>query len=159
MDYKNMKKEEMLQKLEEQRHLAEAIDAKDAEIAKISKEKDVEVEKISKQKDAEIAKIHREKDAEIVRISKEFESFKEAAAREKNAVILKSTELEKIVRTLPTSSQVEEATKKLEEENKKLINHLGLYVEAFRNLLKANQGVLDNAIQMEAFISESLRRK
>lgn len=125
-----MTKDELMEKIQEQSHLAAAVDAKDREIIDIK----------SKHQSAITAKdtIITTKDKEIIGLK------------------AKVAELESKQRS---NEELVKGAKFLEEENKKVVNHLNMYIETFRNTLKAQQGVLDNAIQLEAFISESLRRK
>lgn len=118
-----MKKEELIAKLEQQKHLAKAVEEKDKEIALSKKESTLKIEELTIQNGKLNAKV---------------------------------IELEA---KLKPHEEMLEFVKKLEEENKKVVAHLNMYIEAFRNVLKSNQGVLDNAIQLEAFINESLRRK
>lgn len=125
-----MTKDELIEKVQEQTHLAAAVDAKDREIIDIK----------SKHQSAITAK-----DTMITTKDKEIIGLKAKVA-----------ELESKQRA---NEELVKGAKFLEEENKKVVNHLNMYIETFRNTLKAQQGVLDNAIQLEAFISESLRRK
>lgn len=130
MDLTKMTKDELIEKVQEQTHLAAAVDAKDREIIDIK----------SKHQSAITAK-----DTMITTKDKEIIGLKAKVA-----------ELESKQRA---NEELVKGAKFLEEENKKVVNHLNMYIETFRNTLKAQQGVLDNAIQLEAFISESLRRK
>jgi hypothetical protein len=123
MESSVMKKEELIAKLEQQKHLAKAVEEKDKEIALSKKESTLKIEELTIQNGKLNAKV---------------------------------IELEA---KLKPHEEMLEFVKKLEEENKKVVAHLNMYIEAFRNVLKSNQGVLDNAIQLEAFINESLRRK
>lgn len=99
MDYKEMKKEELVQKLEEQKHLAQAVEAKDVEIANLIKA--------------------------------------QAELKEK---------------TIPS-------IKKLEEENKRLIAFANQYINVFKNTLKALQGTLDNAIELQDILVNGVKEK
>lgn len=52
--------------------------------------------------------------------------------------------------------------KQLEEKEniiKALVGHLQNYQQAFRSFLKSTQGGLENAVELEALISEKLNRK
>lgn len=130
MDLNKMTKEELIQLVQEQSHLASAVEAKDKEIVEL-KTKNT---RLLSEKDKQIAEINH-KHAELINKVNELES--------------KHLSNEKLIST----------AEKLDAENRKVVAHLNLYIDAFRNTLKAQQGVLDNAIQLEAFISESLRRK
>jgi hypothetical protein len=123
METKEMNKSELLSKLQEQQHLAQAIEAKDKEIALLQKESKLKIEELTIQN----GKLN----AKVVELETKIKPHEELL----------------------------ELVKKLEGENKKVVAHLNMYIEAFRNTLKGSQGILDNAIQLEAFINESLRRK
>ena len=123
METKEMNKSELLSKLQEQQHLAQAIEAKDKEIALLQKESKLKIEELTIQN----GKLN----AKVVELETKIKPHEELL----------------------------ELVKKLEDENKKVVAHLNMYIEAFRNMLKGSQGMLDNAIQLEAFINESLRRK
>jgi predicted aconitase len=112
MEIKEMNKADLLVKLEEQKHLAQAVEAKDKEIALLQKE-------------------HQRLNVKFIELETKVKSQEDLLG----------------------------LVQKLEDENKKVVAHLNMYVEAFRSTLKGSQGVLDNAIQLEAFINESLRRK
>lgn len=130
MDLTKMTKDELIEKIQEQAHLAEAVEAKDKEISQLQKE----IEEIKKN------------------------NLKQVIEFRKITDVLKGKNAEFEKNIINNEALVKSAAK-LDEENKRLLINLNLYVEAFRNTLKAQQGVLDNAIQLDTFISESLRRK
>lgn len=130
MDLTKMTKDELIEKIQEQAHLAEAVEAKDKEISQLQKE----IEEIKKN------------------------NLKQVIEFRKITDVLKGKNAEFEKNIINNEALVKSAAK-LDEENKTLLINLNLYVEAFRNTLKAQQGVLDNAIQLDTFISESLRRK
>lgn len=130
MDLTKMTKDELIEKIQEQAHLAEAVEAKDKEISQLQKE----IEEIKKN------------------------NLKQVIEFRKITDVLKGKNAEFEKNIINNEALVKSAAN-LDEENKRLLINLNLYVEAFRNTLKAQQGVLDNAIQLDTFISESLRRK
>lgn len=119
MDYTKLKKEELIVILEEQRHLAEAINAKDAEISKLS---------------AMVSEV------------------KQKGIEEKNILNGKISELENKLRNIPNVSAMEESAKKLDSEYKKLLAFSNQHINVFKNTLKALQGTLDNAIELQDII-------
>jgi len=119
MDYTKLKKEELIVILEEQRHLAEAVNAKDAEISKLS---------------AMVSEL----------------KFK--GIEEKNILNGKISELENKLRNIPNVSTMEESAKKLDAEYKKLLAFSNQHINVFKNTLKALQGTLDNAIELQDII-------
>jgi len=146
MEYKDMKKNELLAKVEEQRHLASAVDAKDAEIAFILKEKE-----------ASLAKLTETKNSELANISKQYAEFKEKSIKEKNELSNKISELQNKINSTPSIERYEDAIKKLEEENKKLISFANQYINVFKNTLKALQGNLDNAIELQDILVNDVK--
>ena len=119
MDYTKLKKEELIVILEEQKHLAEAIDAKDAEISKLSGM---------------------------------VSELKQKGIEEKNILNGKISELENKLRNIPNISTMEESAKKLDSEYKKLLAFSNQHINVFKNTLKALQGTLDNAIELQDII-------
>ncbi len=148
MEYKEMKKDELIAKLEEQRHLASAVEAKDAEISSILKEKEILITKITDSKNAEIATI-----------SKQYAEFKEKSVKEKNELINKVSELQNKINSTPSIQKYEDAIKELEKENKKLISFANQYINVFKNTLKALQGNLDNAIELQDILVNNVKEK
>jgi hypothetical protein len=148
MEFKEMKKEELVKLLEEQRHLAQAVDAKDAEIISILKEKETTISKITETKNSEIATL-----------SKQYAEFKEKNIKEKNELSNKISELQNKINSTPSIERYEESIKKLEEENKKLVSFANQYINVFKNTLKALQGNLDNAIELQDILVNGVKEK
>lgn len=126
MEYKEMKKNELLAKVEEQRHLASAVEAKDAEIAVLSKQ---------------------------------YAEFKEKTNKEKAELVSKISELQGKLNAVPSIQKYEDAIKKLEEENKRIIAFANQYINVFKNTLKALQGNLDNAIELQDILVNNVKEK
>lgn len=119
MDYTKLKKEELIVILEEQRHLAEAINAKDAEISKLSRM---------------------------------VSEIKQASINETNQLKEEISELKNKIRSAPNITTIEESAKKLDAEYKKLLAFANQHINVFKNTLKALQGTLDNAIELQDII-------
>jgi FtsZ-binding cell division protein ZapB len=126
MEYKALKKDELVSKLEEQGHLAQAVEAKDVEIEELKKE-------------------HR--------------TFKNNVAEDQKKERAKIAELEEKIAKFPNISKFEDAIKKLEEENKKLVAFANQHINVFKNTLKALQGTLDNAIELQDIIVNGVKEK
>jgi hypothetical protein len=137
MEFKEMKKEELIAKLEEQRHLASAVDSKDKEIASL---KNI-------------------KDSEIASLSKKYAEIKDQTTKEKNELTVKISELEAKLKAVPSITRYEESIKKLEEENKRVIAFANQYINIFKNTLKALQGTLDNAIELQDMLVNTVKEK
>jgi seryl-tRNA synthetase len=120
MEIKKMTKQELTQKINEQVHLASAVEAKDAEIVK-NKE-------------------------EIIKLKEEYSKINNQLT-EKNLKI-QALEKEKVAR-----GSMEEK----ENTVKKLIHVLQGYQNGYRAFLKNVQGGLENAVELEALLSEQLK--
>lgn len=115
-----------LDKIEEQKHLAEAVEAKDKEIVQLREVQEKQIEQIRAMKEREIAELKEQ-------LQKE---------REKQVQTLNAENLKKENEFLKNT-----LTRREKELNKLIILH--------GNLLKALQGNLDNAIELnEYFINE-----
>lgn len=119
MDYTKLKKEELIVILEEQRHLAEAINAKDSEISKLSKT---------------------------------ISEIKQASINETNQLKEEISDLKNKLKSAPNIPSIEENAKKLDAEYKKLLAFANQHINVFKNTLKALQGTLDNAIELQDII-------
>jgi FMN phosphatase YigB (HAD superfamily) len=126
MNYKEMKKEELVAKLEEQRHLAQAVEAKDVELG--------------------IAE-------------KRFQEMKNSFAKELDVQKAKVKELQDEIRAFPDVENLKESIKTLEEQNKKIVAFGNQHINIFKNTLKALQGTLDNAIELEDIVVNSVKEQ
>ena len=115
MEYKDLKKEELVKLLEEQVHLAKAVESKDAEINKL-------VEKIKKLE-----------------------------------VDLKKLEVD--LAKVPDIKKFEDVITKLQDDNKRLVAFANQHINIFKNTLKALQGTLDNAIELEDIVVNGVKEK
>jgi ferric iron reductase protein FhuF len=122
MDYKELKKEELIALLEKQKHLAQAVNAKDREIIEL------------KNKTHKMMEEHTEK----------VNSLNESAQEKIAAAVQKQTK------------DLVEKVAKVEEENKRLVDLFGRYIDFARNTLKAFQGQLDTSIELETLLTEKI---
>jgi uncharacterized Zn finger protein len=135
MDYTGLKKEELVAKLEEQRHLAAAVEAKDKEIAKLRTETAQSIELLKK----------------------DYRDLKSHMAEEIAKKVATIAELEDTIKNFPDIQKLEEAIKLLEEQNKKIVKFSNQHINVFRNTLKSLQGTLDNAIELEDIIVNGVK--
>jgi len=140
--------EELRNKLKEQEHLAKAIEVKDKEIEKLktsidvhNKDYDSEKQKHNQERALEISNIKKSKEEEIINLQLQIQELTAKAEK------------------LDEAEKIFEIAKHIESENKELFKTANLYLGAFRNLMKMIQGGLDNAIEYEALITESVQTK
>lgn len=107
MDYDKMTKAELIEKLNEQKHLASAVEAKDNEMAAIKTQ------------------------------------LQELKTKYQGAV---------------TKDQIEDYTKKLEEERNQAFEIANLYIKAHRDLLKQTQQNLEMVIFTEELLSQKIKK-
>jgi hypothetical protein len=150
MNYNELSKSELLalvlkqaKELEDQSHLAEAINSKDREIVGLKNAFELEKKTNKLLNETIQSKAHLEqavitKDKEIVELSKQARELK--------------------VKNEPLPS-MEAKIKQLEEENKKLVSFLNPYILNFRSTLKGLQGTLELAVELEAVLSEKIAKK
>ena len=81
----------------------------------------------------------------------------EKSIKEKNELSNKISELQNKINSTPSIERYEDAIKKLEEENKKLISFSNQYINVFKNTLKALQGNLDNAIELQDILVNDVK--
>lgn len=206
MELKKLTKQELIDKLNEQKHLADAIEIKDNEILNAKKElenikKEMEfakkkidehmyLEQVLKDKNAHLeqstkelealkneslsnkhlAKAVEEKDKEIIKLKQDLETSKHKLAESVSSVkksyedriINQDLELEslrEVNSNIPNVENLNNALQTLTKENTILVKVANAHLGAFRNLMKSIQGTLDNAIELEAIITESLQNK
>jgi hypothetical protein len=126
MEYKDLKKEELVKLLEEQVHLAKAVEAKDVEINKL----EISVREI-----------------------------KERTTKEKLELVEKIKELEVDLAKVPDIKKFEDVITKLQDDNKRLVAFANQHINIFKNTLKALQGTLDNAIELEDIVVNGVKEK
>ena len=134
-------KEELIKMLDEQKHLAQAVDAKDSEIVKLKKEFD-EFKRKSETKRAE-----------------DIKAIKDSEEKVKLSLQHKVEDLSQRLESYGDVEQLKKGYDILLQENKKLVSSLNSYIQAFRNHMKAVQATLDNTIELEALLFEKLQQK
>jgi hypothetical protein len=175
MQLEKLTKQELIDKLKEQEHLAAAVEFKDLEIIKITKELDAAKKELQqnilKLKDqVHLASAVETKDVEIQKLKEETEKFTPKLAEEisklkksfEEKIINKDLEiqsLKEIVSKMPDIEKLKDLVETLSRENKILVKVSNAHLGAFRNLMKSIQGTLDNAIELEAVITDSLQNK
>ena len=135
MEYTNLTKAELLEKLNEQKHLAQAVEAKDNEIATIKKQ----LEEMKTKYQGAVIKSEEAKDNEIATIKKQLEEIK---TKYQGAI---------------TKSEIEDYTKKVEEERKQAFEIANLYIKAHRDFLKQTQQNLEMVIFTEELLSQKIK--
>lgn len=141
MDFTGLKKEELLttaisleNKLQEQKHLAEAVEAKDKEIVELKKA--VENAKVNAQE--AVKAVLGQKDTIIASIKEELGKVR--AELEQKKVITASVDTYK-------------------KEYEKAVQVANGYINNFRSYLKAQQGTLELAVELELLLSEKIGKK
>jgi hypothetical protein len=161
MDYSNLKKDELIQLLNEQKHLAEAIEEKDSQILR----QDKEIRKLeAKLKDQEhLAKAIEAKDKEIIELkNSKAETISKTKAendRIRTTLEYENQDLRDKLEKMPDIEKMIDYMKKLESDNTFVVSLLKQYMNAFKSYLKSQQGILDNTIELEALITEQLQNK
>lgn len=127
-----MKKDELIEIVKEQAHLAQAVEAKDKEIVDL-KEKNREVVEDLKGQIKELSK--RPKREELDKINKEL------------------TDLKTMMKDMKSPEQIKE----LEEKFEKVAKVADMYITAYRDLLRQQKVSLDIAISHESLMSEQIK--
>lgn len=140
MDYTKMTKQELIAELESHVHLRDAIQAKDGEISRLSKEL----------RDS----------ARDIREANDIKQRVKALSDENAGLINEIAEL----RSQPSIDgfkqqlgQYEQEYKKLAEKYNKIINVINPYVNMSRAFMKGVQANLELAVELEASLSEKLK--
>lgn len=150
---------ELEAQIQQQVHLAQAIEAKDAEINKlnsvITTQKEDNKRLQSKiDNDKHLAKAVEAKDAEINAL-KEHESHAIKGYAEKVTVL--QNEIQQLKDKFASSNQVESAYKDLEQRHNKAVYLLEKYILAFRALAQIVSGAVDNAVMIDESLKEKLK--
>lgn len=135
MDYSQLTKAELIEKLNEQKHLAQAVEAKDKEIANLLKEKQNKDEKLLQ----EISQIRTQKQKEIEELNKTI--------KELNHQLIGSM----------TKEKVEQYVKDVQEENKTIREVANYYIKIHTDFLKQTQQNLEMAIFTEDLVSQKIK--
>jgi alpha-glucuronidase len=135
MDYSQMTKAELIEKLNEQKHLAQAVEAKDREISILNKEKEKKDENLLQ----ELSQIKEQKQKEIEGLKKSI--------KELNEQLIGSM----------TKEKVEEYVKNVQEENKNIREVANYYIKIHTDFLKQTQQNLEMAIFTEDLVSQKIK--
>lgn len=140
------KVQSLMQLVEQQRHLADAVNAKDKEIIDLTKaksllEKDLIELKSLRQSVVQAGATLESRTQELNKLRADYEAYK------------------KTVPSLDVLENLKKDVKILEERNKSLIEFLNPYVANFRSVLKGIQGTLEVGIEYEALLSEKINKK
>ena len=129
MNYENLTKKELIAIINDQKHLAEAVDQKDKEINRLTA---IKAEEIAKIKNS----------TEAVKVSLEYQV----------------QDLKDQLSKVPDLDKIKEHIDNLTNENNLFRTSLSQYINVFKNLLKSQQGVLDNSIELEAMLYEQITK-
>jgi hypothetical protein len=145
--------EEALKKIEEQKHLAEAIEQKDALINSLtSQNKELKKENVTLKTEVaankHLSTAVEVKDDHIRRLGIELDVQKKELD-DKNRVLYETTQKEKVL---------EENLKKVTEQNANVVSIANGYINNFRSYLKATQGALEIAVELEALLTEKVKK-
>ena len=132
--------------MENQKHLAAAVDAKDKEISEHIKAKQKTEQELIELKNLRLSISQANatvefKNQELIKLKNEFEVYK------------------KSVPSVEVLENLKKEVKLLEEKNKSLIDFLNPYVSNVRSLFKGIQGTLELGIEIEALLSEKINKK
>lgn len=152
-----VKAQEMAKLIEDQKHLAAAVEAKDKQIIELIKassilEKDALDGRAAKNATLQLNATVDVKNQEINKLRGEIEALKKT----------QKDELELIKKNTPDLKTIEVLSnnvKLLEERNKALIEFVNPYVINVRSLLKGLQGTLELGVETEAILSEKINKK
>jgi len=141
-----VKAQELFNIVENQKHLAAAVEAKDKEISEHIKAKQKTEQELIELKNLRLSISQANatvefKNQELIKIKNEFEAYK------------------KNVPSVEVLENLKKEVKLLEEKNKNLIDFLNPYVSNVRSFLKGIQGTLELGIENEALLSEKLNKK
>ena len=125
---KELTKAEVLKKLEEQQHLASAVEAKDIEMSELKKESKKQLEHLKKKHEEEI-----------------------------KALKLQKEELVTKYQGALTKEQVENLTQRLIAERNEAASRANLYIKIHHDLLKQIQHTTEMALFSEQLVSEKFK--
>lgn len=103
-------------------------------------------------KDNEIARITQEKATSIATLKKSHEE----------AVHNMQLELEHLraqVKSIPEVNNLTKAVDELQKENNSIVKFANQYINSFRNYLKAQQASLENVIELEGLLTDTIKRR
>lgn len=103
-------------------------------------------------KDNEIARITQEKATSIATLKKSHEE----------AMYNMQLELEHLraqVKSIPEVNNLTKAVDELQKENNSIVKFANQYINSFRNYLKAQQASLENVIELEGLLTDTIKRR
>lgn len=103
-------------------------------------------------KDNEIARITQEKATSIATLKKSHEE----------AVHNMQLELEHLraqVKSIPEVNNLTKAVDELQKENNSIVKFVNQYINSFRNYLKVQQASLENVIELEGLLTDTIKRR
>jgi hypothetical protein len=158
MDYSSMKKEDLIKILVEQRHLAEAVEAKDAEIHALRNRKDGNFEAVQKEK--ELLKIQHQKEKETFEIEKQtlkLQGEKESSVL-KDQIRMLTDEVNKFQNKLGENKLSKDSQDKLVKKNEELVDFGNKYVKLHTNMIQSIQGILELSSDLEKTLLEKIQK-
>lgn len=168
-DYNKLTKQELVDKLLEQRHLSEAVNVKDKELSELKKE--VRTLRVEKKElvDKSVEQRHlseaiNAKDKEIAELKKEVNALKTEIKQympvkdHRDIVLLFESKLKSFEGAVK-KEDIENYIKKADEDRQKAFAVTSRYVNAYRDLLKVLKVNLDIAITTDELLSETLKIK
>lgn len=133
-DYSKMTKNELINKLNEQHFLAQAVEAKDNEITSLHKSLKEHIAEHS----SEIKAIHLRHEQEIKELKMKLDNQSNDQSN---------------------TAELKRQNDFFVKENKRVSMLLSFYISSYRNLMKGLQGMLDGSIEHESLLSEQLQRR
>ena len=152
MDYSKFTKEQLIAKLVEQQHLAQAVEAKDHEVAesiRACKAVEAELNKVGLINKNLLAKVEEQKHLAQAVEAKDIEINKAVSTRDE--ALAKIEELNTRIHVLEIAN---EQLRKGAEETKTVIDSFNKYIVFTRNLLRTMQGTLENTIELESALTQ-----
>lgn len=140
MDYSSMKKEDLIKILVEQRHLAEAVEAKDAEIHALRNRKDQGFEAVQKEKEA---------------LKSQYEKENSGL---KDQIRMLTDEVNKFQIKLGENKFSKESEEKLLKKNTELVDFGNKYVKLHTNMIQSIQGILELSSDLEKTLLEKIQK-
>ena len=141
--------EEALAKLQEQKHLAEAIEQKDGLINSLQAQlkelkKDIATIKTENQANKHLASAIEAKDEQIRLFGIETDTLKR--------------EIKKAISENEKVKVLEDQIKQLTEQSASIVGVANGYINNFRSYLKATQGTIELAVELEALLTEKIKK-
>lgn len=136
---KDLTKAQLIEKLEEQQHLASAVEAKDIEMLQLKKENKKQLEHLKKKHEEEIKALKKQKEEEI------------------KALKLQKEELVTKYQGSLTKEQIEKVTERLVAERNEVASKANLYIKIHHDLLKQIQHTTEMALFSEQLVSEKFK--